>query len=132
MATVTVTEQSFEGLVKNGIVFLDFWASWCGPCRAFAPVYEKVADQHPDVVWGKVNTEEEQRLAQTFGIRAIPTLMIFREGVLLFSNPGVVPAEALEDLLKQVQALDMDEVRRDIATRAKEPEGEESGGEGVE
>jgi len=120
MATVDVTEQSFEGLVKTGIVFLDFWASWCGPCRAFAPVYEKVAEQHPEVVWGKVDTEAQQRLAASFGIRAIPTLMIFRDGVALFSNAGTVPAEALEDLLKQVQALDMDEVRRDIATRAKE------------
>jgi thioredoxin 1 len=115
MATVQMTEQTFESFIKKGIVVLDFWAAWCGPCRAFAPVFEAAAARHPDVVFGKVNTEEEPGLAAGFGIRAIPTLAVLRDGVLLALQPGVVPAAGLDELVKKVRALDMDEVRKSIA-----------------
>lgn len=128
----TTVDYDYKGLVskleeKEGIVFLDFWASWCGPCKAFAPVYEKVAGEHDDITFGKVNTESEQELAAGFGIRSIPTLMVFREGVLLFRQPGMLPEEALQDLVRQVRALDMDEVRKEIAEQeAAEQSGPQS------
>ncbi len=119
MATVTATGPTFDQLITdNDIVLVDWWASWCGPCRMFAPVFEKAAEQHSDIVFAKVDTEAEQALAGAARIMSIPTLMVFRGGVLVFSQPGALPAAALEDLIAQVRALDMDVVRRDLAENA--------------
>ncbi|GAB4587317.1 thioredoxin [Nocardia sp. IFM 10818] len=116
MATQTLTEQNFDQVVTgNDIVLVDFWAEWCGPCKSFAPTFEKASDQHQDVVFGKVDTEAEQGLAAAANIRSIPTIMAFREGVLVFAQPGALPPAALEDLVTQVKALDMDDVRKQLA-----------------
>jgi thioredoxin 1 len=130
MATVNLTKDAFQETVeKNGIVLVDWWAAWCGPCRAFGPVFERVAEKHPDAVFAKVDTEAEQELAGAFGIRSIPTLMIFRDHVLLYAEPGALPEEALEDIISKVKALDMDDVRRKIAERenAAKTEGSQPG-----
>ena len=116
MATIELTEANFDEITKrDGIVLLDFWATWCGPCKAFAPVFERASEQHADMVFGKINTEEQQALAKRFGVRSIPTLVIFRDQMMLYSKPGAIPAQALEDLIKQAQNIDMEDVRRKVA-----------------
>ena len=116
MTTQALTAASFEQIVlNNDIVLVDFWAAWCGPCRAFAPVFDKASTNHPDIIFGKVDTEAEQSLAATARITSIPTLMAFREGILVFSQPGSLPASALEQVIAQIRGLDMDDIRKTVA-----------------
>ncbi len=123
MATVEVTQENFEQTVNNhNMVVVDFWAPWCGPCRSFAPAYEAASEKHPDVVFAKVNTEEQQTLAGHFQIRSIPTLMIFREKIVIFAQPGALPAAALEQVIEKAKALDMDAVRREIEQEKTTPQ----------
>jgi len=118
MATVELTKENFEKVItESPMVIVDFWAPWCGPCRGFAPIYDKAAEAHRDVVFGKVNTDAEQELASAFNIRSIPTLMVFREKVVLFQEAGALPASALEQVISQTKSLDMAKVHQEIAAR---------------
>jgi thioredoxin 1 len=122
MATVDLTAETFEDTVSaDGIVLIDWWASWCGPCRTFAPVFEEASEAHPDITFAKIDTEAETQLAAAASIRSIPMLMVFRDGILVFGQPGALPRAVLDDLVDQVRSLDMDEVRAEIAQQG-EPE----------
>ena len=122
MATMELTKDNFEQTVSgNPIVIVDFWAPWCGPCRGFAPVFEKASEAHPDVVFAKVNSDEQQELAGAFNIRSIPTLMVFREKVILFQQAGALPGQALDQVLTQAKSLDMTKVHQEIAAQQDKP-----------
>jgi len=121
VATVELDKDNFEATIKgNDIVMVDFWAPWCGPCKSFAPIYESISEKHDDVVFAKINTEDQQELGASFQIRSIPTLMIFREQVVIFSQAGMLPESALEEIIGKVKELDMDKVRADIEKQQAE------------
>lgn len=116
MATIELTEANFEvSINRDGITLVDFWAEWCGPCRMFGPIFEEASEKHPDITFGKVDTEAERGLAAAANITSIPTLMAFRDGILVFAQPGALPATSLQSLIDGVKALDMDEIRKEIA-----------------
>jgi thioredoxin len=121
MATVEITKDTLRDTIEgNDIVIIDFWAPWCGPCKSFAPVYDAVSEKHSDVVFAKVNTEDEQELAASFQIRSIPTLMIFRDQIAIFSQAGMLPESALEQVIAKTRELDMDQVRKEVAEQQKQ------------
>jgi len=121
VATVELTKDNFEQTITgNPFVIIDFWAEWCGPCKNFAPIFEEASNQHDDIVFAKVNTEEQQELAAHFQIRSIPTLMMFRDQIIIFSQPGMLPASAFNELIGKAKELDMDQVRKDIAAQEKD------------
>jgi len=121
VATVELTKETFEETITgNDIIIVDFWAPWCGPCKSFAPIYEAESEKHDDIVFAKINTEDQQELGASFNIRSIPTLMIFREKIVIFSQAGALPASALEEIISKTKALDMDEVRKDIEKQQTE------------
>lgn len=131
MPTVALTKENFDETIQdNETVIVDFWAEWCGPCRMFAPIFEEASEKHDDIVFAKVDTDVEQELAMQFGIRSIPTLMVFRDQIVLFAQPGALPGHVFEDLISQVKALDMDEVRAQLAGQdgGQEPEEVETSG----
>ena len=126
MAVVHVTRENFEQLLQDhAMIVLDFWAPWCGPCRTYGPIFEDVSDGHPDVLFGKINTDEQQELAGAFEINSIPTLMVFRDKVIVFAQPGAMSPPMFESLLEQVRGLDMAEIRRQIAEAEAEAEGDD-------
>lgn len=114
MATTTLTKENHDTTIADGIVLIDFWAEWCGPCRQFGPIFEATSERHPDITFAKVDTEDQQELAQSYGVASIPTLVVYRDGIPLFSQAGALPSQAVEQLINQVRELDMDEVRKSI------------------
>ncbi|NLC97616.1 MAG: thioredoxin [Actinomycetales bacterium] len=124
MSAINLTEATFEETINSeGILLIDWWAEWCGPCKQFAPIFESAAEKHQDITFAKIDTEAEQNLAGAVGITSIPTLMAFRDGILLYAQPGALPAEALDQIIEQVQALDMDKVRAEVAAEETQAEG---------
>jgi len=123
MATIELNKENLVSTINdNPFVIIDFWAPWCGPCQSFAPVYEQISEKYPDIVFAKVNTEEEQEIAAQFSIRSIPTLMIFRDQIIIYAEPGALPAQTFEQLIEQARALDMDEVRKQVAAEQQAQE----------